>query len=303
MLVGHSIEEPLDILLCTYDTRQTENLDGGIVGVNTHVHIALLARGHDSLEEVLHVGAQLSLVDAFIQIEELAELLHGSLVVLAEIAAHKALRLDDDILHQFVVLLRSHGLSQFVAFGNHATAFAPTLWELELLPFLASTWALQNIDVEISKFGIVEVEVRGTVGVVVEQVSARPVQNGHEVVADAMDALCRQVAQTLLIHLNLVVAVRTAILDGLNDWQRLYHAPAHAVALDIRLQIVNLLTCPNLTKGHIVQCGDDTFDTDLSQLCKRNLVLLAKPSPSSFHSLFVFKLFINISLFHISMIP
>ena len=57
-----------------------------------------------------------------------------------------------------------------------------------------------------------------------------------------------------------------------------------------------------------MQCSDDTLDTDLSQLCKRNLVLLAKPSPSSFHSLFVFKLFIKfryfvISYFHDSVIP
>ena len=86
MLVGHSIQEPLDILLGTYDTWQAQNLDRGIVGVHTHVHVALLANRHDSLEEVLHVGTQLSLVDAFIQIEELAELLYRSLVVLAEVS-------------------------------------------------------------------------------------------------------------------------------------------------------------------------------------------------------------------------
>ena len=51
MLVRHSIKEPLDILLGTYDAWQAENLDRGIVGVNTHVHVALLANRHDSLEE------------------------------------------------------------------------------------------------------------------------------------------------------------------------------------------------------------------------------------------------------------
>ena len=85
MLVGNSIQEPLDILLGTNDTWQAQNLDRGIVGVNTHVHVALLANRHDSLEEVLHVGTQLSLVDALIQVEELAELLYRSLVVLAEV--------------------------------------------------------------------------------------------------------------------------------------------------------------------------------------------------------------------------
>ena len=175
MLVGNSIQEPLDILLGTNDTWQAQNLDRGIVGVNTHVHVALLANRHDSLEEVLHVGTQLSLVDAFIQIEELAELLYRSLVVLAEVTAYESLSLNHDILNQLVVLLGCHGLSQLVALSNHAATFAPSLGELELLPFLASTWTLQDINVEISKFGIVEIEVSGTVGVVVEQVGASPV--------------------------------------------------------------------------------------------------------------------------------
>ena len=86
VLVGHGVEEPLDILFGAHDAWQAENLDGGIVGVDAHIHVALLADGHDSLEEVLHVLAQLLLVDAFIEVEELAELLDGSLVVLAEIS-------------------------------------------------------------------------------------------------------------------------------------------------------------------------------------------------------------------------
>ena len=85
MLVGHCVEEPLDILLSTNDAWQAENLDGGIVGVNTHVHVALLTDRHDGLEEVLHVGTQLCLIDALVQVEELAELLYGSLIVLAEV--------------------------------------------------------------------------------------------------------------------------------------------------------------------------------------------------------------------------
>ena len=85
-----------------------------------------------------------------------------------------------------MVLLGCHGLSQLVALGDDAAALAPSLGELELLPFLASAWTLQDIDVEISKFGIVEIEVSGTVGVVVEQVGAGPVEYGHEVVADTV---------------------------------------------------------------------------------------------------------------------
>ena len=99
MLVGHSVEEPLDILFGANDAGQTENLNGGIVGMYTHIHIALLAHGHDSFEEVLHILAQLRLIDTFIQVEEVAELLDRSLVVLAEVTTNKALCLDNDVLH------------------------------------------------------------------------------------------------------------------------------------------------------------------------------------------------------------
>ena len=86
MLVGHGVEEPLDILFRTYDTRQSQDFNWGIVGMNAHVHVALLTCRHDSLQEVFHVGTQLSLVNSLVEIEELAELLNGSFVVLAEVA-------------------------------------------------------------------------------------------------------------------------------------------------------------------------------------------------------------------------
>ena len=120
-----------------------------------------------------------------------------------------------------------------------------------------------------------------------EQVGARPVQYGHEVVADAMNAFGRQVAQAFLVDFNLVVTVRTAILDGLYDRQALDHTPAHAVRFDIFTQVANLFARPDFTKGYVVQGSDNALDTDLSQHGKGNLVLLAKPSPCSFHNVFV----------------
>ena len=247
VLVGYSIEEPLDILFSTDDAWQAENLDRGIVGVDAHVHAVLLAGGHDGFEEVFHVGTQLSLVDAFIEVEELTELLDGRLVVLAEVTRYEALGLDDDGLNQLVVLLRCHGLGQFVAFGNDTAALTPTLWELELLPLLASTRAFEDIDVEVSKLGIVEVEVGGSVGIVVEQVGTGPVEHRHEVVANAVDALGREVTKRLLIDLDLMVAIRTAVFDGFYYGERLNDAPAHAVTLYVLAQVADFLTCPYLT--------------------------------------------------------
>ena len=283
MLVGHSVEEPLDVLFGANDAGQSQHLNRWVVGVYTHVHAIFFASGHDSLEEVFHVGTKLCLVNTFVEIQEVAELLDRSLVVLAEVARHEALCLNDDGLHQFVVFLGSHCLGEFVAFCQNVATSTHTCGELELCPLLASAFTLQDVNIEVSKFGIVEIEVGGTVGVLMQQVGACPVEHRHEVVADAVDAFSREVTQALLIHLNLMVTVRTAILDSLHHRQTLHHAPAHAITLNICFQIVDLLTCPHLTKRYVVQSSHDALHANLFQLGKGDFVLLAKPTPCSFH--------------------
>ena len=145
-----------------------------------------------------------------------------------------------------MVFLRRHGLGNLVALCQHVTAFAPALGELELGPLLTGTLAFEDVDVKVSKLGIVEVEVRSAVGIVVRQIGTCPVEHGHEVVADAVDAFCREVAERLLVDLDLVVAVCSAILDGLYDGQRLNDAPSHAITLNVLAQVADLLTGPDL---------------------------------------------------------
>ena len=186
-----------------------------------------------------------------------------------------------------MVLLGGHGLGEFVALCQYVAALTDASRELELCPLLACAFALQDVDVEIGKLGIVEVEVGRTVGVRVQQVGTGPVEHRHEIVADAVDALCREVAQRLLIDLDLLVAVGAAVFDGLHDGEALYDAPAHAVALDVLTQVADLLAGPDLSEGHVVKCGDDALNSDLSQLGKGDLVFLAKPSPCSFHIIFL----------------
>ena len=78
MLVWHSIEHPLDILGTTDDSWQAEYRIRRIVWVNTHVDVVLITDRHDSLQPVLHVLLQLLLVDAIIELQEVAELLDRS---------------------------------------------------------------------------------------------------------------------------------------------------------------------------------------------------------------------------------
>ena len=185
-----------------------------------------------------------------------------------------------------MLFLRSHRLRKLVGLGKHVAALAHAGGELKLCPLLAGAFAFQDVDVEIGKLGIREIEVRTAVGVVVKQVGAGPVEDGHEIVADGMDALGREVAEAFLVHLYLLVAVGTAIFNGLHHRQRLHHAPAHAITLDILSQVPDLLTGPYFAQGHVVQGGDNTFNSDLTEHGKRYLVVLAKPSPCPFHNIF-----------------
>ena len=182
-----------------------------------HIDAEFLADRHNGLEPVLHIGTELCLVDALVEVEELAELLHGSVVVLAEVAADEALRLDDDVLDELVVLFGSHRLGQFVAFGEHVASFAYALGELEGCPLLASAFTLEDIDVEVGKLCIIEVKVGGSVGIVVQQVGACPVEHRHKIVTNGLDAFEAEVAEALLIDLDLIVAVGAAVLDGFDN--------------------------------------------------------------------------------------
>ena len=67
----------------------------------------------------------------------------------------------------------------------------------------------------------------------------------------------------VLIHFDLLVAVRSAILDGLHNWETFNYAPAHTIALDVLIQISDLFTSPYLSKWNIVQSGNYTLHTNL----------------------------------------
>ena len=106
-------EQPFDVVGAGDDTWQAEDLEWWIVGMNTHIHIAFVTDRHDRVEEILHVGAQLLAVDALIFLQQLTEKAERMLVAFLEVAGNKALCLDDDVLHELMILLRCHLLAQF----------------------------------------------------------------------------------------------------------------------------------------------------------------------------------------------
>jgi len=270
--IVHGVEEPVYVLVAGHDAGQAQDGEGRVVGVHAHVHAVFLAGGHDGGQEVAHVLPEPRLVYALVEGEQLAEQLHGALLVLGDVAAHEALRLHDDAVHELgVVLGRERGLQL-----RH-------LGERGLVPVSLGPLALEDVDVEVGELRAGEIEVGAAVGVGVVEVGARPVQHGHEIVANGVDALQREVFQALLVALYLLVAVGAAILDALHHGERLHHAPAHAVALYVVPEVADALAGPHFAVGHVVQGGDDALHANLPQHGEGDLIALAKPSPSLFH--------------------
>ena len=247
-----------------------------------HIDVVFVAYGHDGLEPCLHVLAQHVLRHAVVEGEQVAEELYGTLVALLEVARDEALRLYHDVLHQLAVVGRRSLLLYLPCLGDDVAVPSGVL-VLESPPFGFRPFAFQDVDVEVCKFRPVEVEVACAVGVGVQQVGACPVEHGHEVVAHAVYAFLSEVGERFLVHLYLAVAVGTAVFYRLGDGQRFYNAPAHSVRFDILSEVADFLTAPHLAERHVVQGGDDAFDTYLFQHGKCDLVVLAKPSPCSFH--------------------
>ena len=76
-----------------------------------------------------------------------------------------------------------------------------------------------------------------------------------------MNTLEREVSQTFLISLYLLISVGTGIFDALYHRQRLYYTPSHSVTFDVLLQVADLLAGPHLTIRYIVQGCNNAFHT------------------------------------------
>ena len=212
------------------------------------------------------------------------------LVTVMEVAAYEPLSLYYNILDKLVFLFETHRLAQFIDFLEHVSTIRLAVGTkyLEVCPAFACTLTFQYIYVEIGKLRNTEVEVVCPVWIEVHKVGTRPVENRHKVVANSVNAFGCKVSQALLVYFYLLVAVRTTVLYCFDHWQRFNNGPPHAVTFDVRFQVVYLLPCPNLAERNAVKGCNYALNANLFQYGKSNVVVLAKPSPSSFHSNYQF---------------
>ena len=118
-----------------------------------------------------------------------------------------------------------------------------------------------------------------------EQVGTGPVKDRHKVVADGLDAELSQVADALLVVLDILVAGRQTDLDIIVDVHGLHDGSVEAVGMDLIDNFLDLVFFPDLA-GHLaVQRPNDLLNTgDLLDISQRDgVVALTIPAPTHFH--------------------
>ena len=127
-----------------------------------------------------------------------------------------------------------------------------------------------------------------------EQVGAGPVKDGHEVVADGLDAELGQVADALLVVLDVLVARRQADLDVVVDVDGLDDGGVEAGSMDLVYDLLDLGLLPDLAGHFAVQGPDDLLNTgDLLNVAQGDgVIALTIPAPTHFHRHVVLLLFV-----------
>ena len=125
----------------------------------------------------------------------------------------------------------------------------------------------------------------GAVAHGVEQIGTGPVEHRHEVVADDLDTELGQIADALLVVLDVLVAGGQADLDVIVDVDRLDHVHVEAVSVDLIGYLLNLVDLPDLAGHLVVQRPDDAGHAgDLLDVAQADrIVALAIPAPTHFH--------------------
>ena len=119
----------------------------------------------------------------------------------------------------------------------------------------------------------------------VEQVSAGPVKDRHEVIADNLNAKLGQVADALLVVFDILVAGRQADLDIVMDVHRFNNVAVEAVSVDLIHDFLDLVLFPNLTGHFVVQSPNNAGNAgDLLDVAEGDgVVVLTIPAPTHLH--------------------
>ena len=128
-------------------------------------------------------------------------------------------------------------------------------------------------------------ESEGTGGVIQfeVEVGAGPVNDRHEVVADAADTLSTEIAERLAVVFDQFLVAASAQLDVLVHGDALNHNPRQAMLSEQRLAGANVFRRPDLSGGNMIQRRNNAGSASLDNLLQGNRVIWAEPAPGFLH--------------------
>ena len=206
----------------------------------------------------------------------------GHLDIALTAGGHQSLQEVLQVLPQFLLSNRGIGLEQLVQLGH--TLRLPAGEGHVVLLGKAHDILGHGLVIVLDHVLLIE-QSRRAVAHRVEQIGTGPVKNGHEVVADDLDAKLGQVADALLVVLDIFIPGGQADLDVIVDVDRLHHVHVKAVGVDLVGDGLDLVHLPHLTGHLVVQCPDNAGNTgDLLDVAEADgVIALAIPAPTHLH--------------------
>ena len=118
-----------------------------------------------------------------------------------------------------------------------------------------------------------------------EKIGARPVENGHEIIADHFHSERSEVADRLNIIVNVFVPGRQADFDVVMDVDGFHHIHIEAIGIQLFLHFGNFFRLPDFSGQLVVQSPDNCgYSGDLFYIGKRNSVIsFAVPAKTHLH--------------------
>ena len=238
--VGHGIDKCLEIFCGGEHARQTEDGHRRVIGVDDHLDAGFVRYGADLGEEEDEVRTEAVGIYILITEQLLAELLECERLF--------ATRQTHD---------HGAGKGLFLGFGHGSeTCFGTGDLFSGVIGF--GTLTTEDEEVEGDVGGFLEHESVGAVGEDVIEVRACPIEHGHEVIRDHVDAACTEVTQGLLVVIDILEVVAFLRLDMLMYGHGLDTGPGETSRFDEGFAFGDLFDSPHFAVRDMVEGGDDT---------------------------------------------
>ena len=262
---GNFTHHPAHVLLIAQDTGQPEDGPGRIVRMNGHADARFLAHGHDFIQEIVQVPPQLRIVYALIALEHLPELLRRQVI-------HRTGKPQQDGIRQRLAGASVHGLEKFAGARRRLRGI-----------ILRGPFPFQNKQVKRGHADGVILQDAAAVLHGKGQVGTRPVQHGHEIVAHHFHAAGGQIAQALLVNVQVMLPVPGTRLDVFMNGDAFRHYPLHASLFNHPRAFGHGLPRPQFPALYFMQGRHDSVSARLADVPQRHRVVWAVPSPALNH--------------------